>query len=241
MKYIKENSVFVILLTLMVLMLIYLGSLFLVSENQRFASDSANSSTAATTDISSFNVSLNENQLDYNWNLVTGAKSIKKVELYHDDTLIADVTSRATYSQNLLSSGFDTGNNQFSIVVSLDDDTTLKKSIYYYINEAFNFTVSDSENNGTVTYVATYYYEKARPLSSPKVKVALSGGASAQIKYVNTSNENVNDKFVKASAKYSMNVKNIKKGNYQAEMTWTFDEYNLTYNTESSFDASGEK
>lgn len=230
----------------MVSVITYLFGQLITPVSQRTASSGGSSvsdSNDADTSITSFDTSFSANlDINFSWNINIGKQQVKKVELYHNDNeLIKDVTSNVAYSQSFMTSGYDVGNNLFKLVVTLKGGKKLERSNYLYINEAFGFNATSGTSNKKFTVTASYYYENAKPVNAPKVSYIFnSSNIDEKINWVRNEVVSNDGRFTKVNSIYEMSLDRVDPGSYKADFTWTFDEYNVEYTSNSSFEVVGD-
>lgn len=236
LNYLKNNKIFVFLMIVMSMSLIFL-SVQLGGSNKK-GSSKENSLEKRATEVSSFNITLTR-QLDlrFQWNIALGDETIEKMEIFHGDTLLKNVSDIATYSIPFLESGYSTGNQEFTFKLTLENDKVVKKNAYIYINEAFGFNVIDSKQ-GTAKIIlnASYYYDKEKPVSAPKVDITYNKNVSLPITFVSSSVVSETSRFIKVNSVYELDISNAIPGSYIVNATWRFNEFNVSYKTQHNFE-----
>ena len=235
-NYVKKNKIFTILLTLMILILTFLSSQFFLSQDKRYADNSSISEDdSVNTNVKNFSISFDQHYINFNWDIVVGKDGLDSAKIYYHDKELADVTALSAYSLDLINSDVSTGNASFSLVLTNTKDKKTEKTTSIYIDEVFDINVNDEYKDNKITYTITYYYEADKPVNAPKIDYLFSSGVNNYINYDSVERDKVNERFMKASAYYNLDLSKAEEGNYKADLTWKFDEYGITYDSQNSF------
>lgn len=230
MEYFKKNKVFIFLVGILAVSIIALG-LQLMNNNDSSSAYQPNQTEKGSTSINSFNVELNSSlDLTFSWNIKRGSEVIEKVEIYHGDTLLQDVTDKAIYSLSLFHSGIHTGNNEFTFKVYLDTGTVLQKSQYHYIDEVQDFNMSKDIVDNKIRYTVTYYDDKERKAGTLMVNLSHNRTGDIPIKFVSTNVLSEEGGYEKVQVIYEIDINALTEAPYQVNYTFSFDDYNLTIN-----------
>lgn len=228
---IKNNKVFIFLFTILLCIIMALSyRIFVPVNNNDFnLNDPEPSKVAQITNLYG-RFSDSRLAVELSWNIHHGNKKLKSVSLLYDDKKIKDVTSLHSISLPISENDIGTGNHKFDLEVEFEDKTTLIKTVYIYIDEAYSFSVSAQNEETKSTYTVTYYYDKRRPVNAPNVR--FSGSTNAfTINYMNSKVIEEKGDKVKMQAEYELLYNNAKRGDYTLNFIFSFPEYNLEIDT----------
>lgn len=232
MNYIKNNKVFIFLVSVwscVILVLAFQLGLFTSFLPSNEDNPYENVGGYESTTIVGFNGQFldDKHSVYLTWNLMQADKRIESVAIYQDDVLLKDVSGARSIALSLEEFAFKTGNNAFQIKAKLNDDTTLEKNTYVYIDEAFDFEVKDNISDKKVIYETFYYFDARKPVSAPTVFVEGINGMN--ITYLNSEEIEKKGDYVKIKSTYELDFGNVKDGSYTITSNWRFDLYNLEY------------
>ncbi len=235
MSYIKNNKVFLFLFTILLALIVALFYQFINPDSMNGPLENGNATSNAT-QISNFHGQFSDDRLavELSWNINRGKKQLENVELVYGEGRRKDVTDLRSISMPLDTYNILTGNNEFQLIATFSDGTVLDKTVFVYINEAYDFSVT-AQNMDTKTIVtATYYFDKRRPLNTPSV---FFNGAQANFTMAFVSSEKVEEKDnrIKMKVVYEVLYNDAKRGDYNLNLTYAFEQYNLEINYPISF------
>lgn len=233
LNYIKNNKVFVILLcTLIFINATLFYFLFFSFDNSDFI---ASSDVDTTTAISFFNGSFSDDKkaIELSWNIRSGKRTLKTLTLYHGDDELKEVTNSYSVSLPLADYDIMSGNNEFTLKALFDDESLLEKSVYVYVNEAYAFSVSQQTMSDQCVLTLHYFYDQRRKPSIPRMIFTNENYFSAEYDTSKIVSENAN--MVEMQVVYRLLYNNAPTGNYTLPLTFSFDEFNLTYQETISF------
>ncbi|MDF9825010.1 LysM repeat protein [Breznakia sp. PF5-3] len=230
MEYLKKNKVFIALITILVVCITALVIQLTRNSNTNTRTPDPGTSGDTNTGIESFSVSLTQGlNLTFNWSVNRGNDIIEKMEIYHGEKLLQDVSDKAVYSIGLFGSGIHTGNNEFSFVITLDNGKTIEKSTYSYIDEVLDFQVTNTKTESKIIYTVSYYYEKTQPVNAPKVEVHFDQKVDMKINYISNNKVAEESDYVHMNSIYELDTSQAPVGTYHVDLNFTFDEYNLNF------------
>lgn len=235
MNYIKNNKVFIFLLTILLFIISILSYLILFPKtNSNPTRSSDNQSTTAQ--ISTFYGSFNDDVLavELSWNINTGNKKLTKLMLYCNDEELEDVTNSYSISLKQSIYGLNTGNNKFDLVATFSDGTELTKTKYVYTDEAFAIKIAQQNMESKSIYTITYYYDKRKPVNVPSVH--MSGiNENFTMNYVSSETVSEEGNMVNMKVVYELLYNDVKLGNYNVALSFVFSQYNITKNYTATF------
>lgn len=245
-QFFKKNSVFVFLVFVLIISLIGIVFFFGGSETSDdnpielppiIDSDNGDGNTATKpkTKIDSFVGFFDKKaNISLKWTYSESKEKVKKIELFKGDTLIQDVTDANSYVINIFSSNYPTGDNEFELVLTLDNNEKISKKatvrIPYVLNVISNNEIVDDPELGKGVFINfTYQYYKTTPPSSPSLYVTNSTGSPFQIHYVKTAIIDTNNYYT-AKTTFFLDVNNYEPGSYNYNLSCKFTSFNLTFN-----------
>lgn len=228
-KYIRNNRVFLVLLVVMIASIAYLLLQLFQSPNQNTTPENHTNGNSFTS-ISNFGVTLNERiELDFTWNVERGKEEIKKIEIYHNDVLFQDVSMLPFYSISLYASTIHTGNNEFTLIVTLADGKVLEKTTYYYLDEVINFKVEDERVGNIIHYYVQYTFDQTHPVKAPKVSFQLDQDSNMIIEYISSEKVKEENGFITMRAIYDLDISKATAKRYWIQLDFIFSEFNLLF------------
>lgn len=227
MTKIKNNKVFIFLFVILLSIMAVLSYRLIVPANDNnFNLNKDEPSKVAQ--ITNLYGRFSDSRLavEISWGIHPGNKKVKNVSLFYDDKKLKDVNDVRSLSLPIAENDIETGNHKFDLLVDFEDESSLSKTIYIYIDEAYNFSVSSQNSETKSTYTVTYYYDKRRPVQAPTVR--FTGSSSAfTINYISSKIVEEKDNKVKMQAEYELLYNNAKRGDYALNFVFSFPEYNL--------------
>lgn len=236
MEYIKKNKIFTFLIVVLIISIFFLIVQFF---NRNTSSVILNNRENEPTSVSidEFSVSINPSlDVVFHWQLIHGDEKVEKVEIYHNDVLFQDVSDKAMYSTALFATGLHTGNNEFTLKVSLDTGEVLEKSTYEYIDEVLGFQISNTREGNILRYTVAYYYDQDAPVSAPQVSIDYREKVNMLLRFVSNTQVSQENDYILMNAIYEIDLSNVAAGSYQVAFTFSFDEYNLEFNNSEQID-----
>ena len=233
MEYLKKNKVFIFLVGVLAISIITLALQLMNEDNDEdiYQPDPSKQSEKENTEIQDFKVELGSTlDLTFSWDIKRGSEVIEKVEIFHGDTLLQDVTNKAIYSMPLFHSGIHTGNNEFTFKVHLDTGNLLEKSQYLYIDEVQAFNMTKIMENNKIQYILTYYYDKEHEVGTPQIHIVHNRNDIMPIEFVSKNTLGEENGFEKVEVIYEINLSLLMEDSYQLNLTFSFEEYNLIFN-----------
>ncbi|MEG1066922.1 MAG: hypothetical protein RSD85_05155, partial [Erysipelotrichaceae bacterium] len=177
----------------------------------------------------------NDNSIIFEWDLKGINDSIKKVELYYNDIVIANVTGSSSYILPFGIVNFPTGSNTFELKATLDSDKLVTSStnvkIDYIISPNFKYyDITDPTLGSGVMLELTYKFSSNTPASVPSINVNDTHGGAVNITYVNTEYDNSNF-YAIGKTKYFISYKDYKPATYSFNISYSFTnlDHTLSY------------
>lgn len=243
MNYIKNNKIFIFLVTCLLGTILYMS--YLLGAFDTFLPTNQNDPYSnvgeyGKSSIVGFNgkFSNDKHSVYLTWNVVQVDQKIENVSIYQDGLLLKEVTGERSVSLQINEYEFKTGNNSFQIKATLKDGTILDKNTYVYIDEAFDFNVKEIIQDKKIIFEVTYFMDIKKPVNAPNVSFS---GISESLSIAFLSSEEIereND-YAKMKAIYELDFGNAKVGRYTLPILWTFDLYNLEFNTTTTLEVEG--
>lgn len=245
-RFLKQNSIFVFLVSVLIAgvigIVIFFGGTEREEDNpvdipaiEEPGNNDGNTAAKPKTRIDSFVGFFDKkSNITLKWTYSELGKKVKKIELFKGDTLIQDVTDANSYAINIFSSNYPTGDNEFELVLTLENDEKVSKKtvvhIPYVLNVVSNNEIVDDPELGKGVFINfTYQYYKTTPPNSPVLYVTSSTGDPFQINYVKTEIVNTNNYYT-AKTTFFLDVNNYKPGSYNYNLLCQFTSFNLNFN-----------
>ena len=240
MTYIKNNKVFLFLFTILFCLLLVLAYQF-VNPTTTSGPIGNVTNNSSTPQITNFYGQFSDDKLavELSWSINQGNKKIEKIELVYAEGRVKDVSELYSVSLPLNTYNILTGNNEFVLRVYFSDETILTKSIYVYINEAYDFSVSVQNMDNKSILNATYYYDKRKPLKTPNVSYS-GDTTNFTMQFIASEKLEEKDNQIKMKVVYELLYNDVKRGDYSLNLTYTFPEYNLDIDYPISFRVASE-
>ena len=229
MEYLKKNKVFIFLIIVLTFSIFTLTFKLLNEESSGSTYQTSNVENNNSS-INSFKVELNSPlDLTFYWNITRGNDAVEKVEIYHEDVLLQDVSNNVIYSISLFNSGIHTGNNEFTLKVYLQSEKVLQRNQYLYIDEVQEFKMSKENMDTKVRYIVTYYYDKEHEVNVPQVQLEHNRSGNIQINFIESSVLSDTNGFKQVQAIYEIDKQQLNESSYTINFTFLFDKYNLRF------------
>lgn len=241
MIFIKNNKVFLFLFLSFFSIILFLTYSLVKGEESVFYNWGNETSYTENT-ISYFNGNFNENRktVELSWNVQLASSSIDKFEIYKDGSLLRQGKNASSAVLDLIESDLPTGNNKFDLIVTLKDNSTLNKSVYVYIDEAFDFEVTQKIVGSSIVYTVSYYYDDRVPVSAPQLSV-YNVDAAIEVNFLSAKDDEKNGHLIKKVAEYEIRYDNVSVGRYEIDIQWEFLNYNIVENYNSTIDVAGDE
>lgn len=239
MEFVKNNKIFLFLFISFSLVILTL-SFFLVKGDDYYFPSWNNEPQYTTNAISLFNGSFNEQRkaVELSWNIQLASGSIDKFEIYHNDKLLRTGKNASSAVLGIIENDICTGNNDFSLRVTLSDGSILEKHMYVYIDEAFDFSVKQTVVGSTIVYDVEYYYDD-RNIVNPPQMLLYESEYPFGINYLSANDVSKEGHIVRKNASYELNYENVEAGRYEIDIYWEFVNHNLSFNSTSIIDMTG--
>lgn len=237
-KYFKKNKVFVLLF---VCLLFINGVLLLqaTGANTMVMYEEPSEYSPYTTTFK-LNGDFDEQarEVTLSWTLPSSREKVKNIVLYYNNEPIETVTNQYSIRLPLSTYGINTGNANFKLIVTYEDDSAIEKNIYVYINEVFDIQVSSKLEEGKVVYYVTYWYAKNNPSSVPRLNY--NSNVLFDISYKESKVLEEDSAYQKKMSTYELLLNNVSNGKYELDMEWIFIDYdNISYSYYSVFEVKG--
>lgn len=235
MNYIKNNKVFILLTTILFIIISTLGYLIIDGKEPEEIMHPVDNEEIDTY-IKSFDGTFDEVNrcIELKFDIKEVNKLIVKSEIWYDDKKLVEVSNNHSITLPLSTYGFITGDNKFDLKVFLEDSTVLEKSVFVYLQEAFEIKVHERQENNKIIYNIEYYYDIRNRVSVPNIAVP-SSTDPVDIQYVSAKEVGKDGNYVKMNCVYELDYSELEKGDYEIELYWSFPSLNIKYNHVSKF------
>ena len=244
-RFIQKNKIFVGLLTVIVLLIGAMGIYLLqgdkeidvplppiISDPEEIPEEEVKVRAA----ISNFYGNFDDqgNTVFLYWDLKSNDSVIEKVELYSQDTFIADVSNTHSYEMPITVYQFATGNNEFELRCSLKNEVSLSEktvvSVSYIFDVERSHQLIDSEEFGKVIEVTIKYTNnKSTPVGIPSLIVKDLKGTLVSTTFKKNEDISVVNNYVTASTTYYFQVNGYEPNDYTWNAKWNFDVVSLGF------------
>lgn len=233
--YIRNNTVFVGLLSVIVFIILGLGMYYVTQMNLATPPPIDNEEEpepTTTTNIASFESTYTRNnQVVVSWNVVQGEDLVTSINLYHGDTWIADVSGSSSYTMLESVYLFPTGDNEFSLRVQTQSGGSLEAKTTVFINYIIAIEMSSEISEQGVLIKAKYKYNSARPVGVPRIATHFKGDNISQAftySYIDTQRSQ-NGEIVEAETSHLITTNQVVNGTYMMNIRWIFEGNNISY------------
>ncbi|MEG0265487.1 MAG: hypothetical protein RSA06_04940 [Erysipelotrichaceae bacterium] len=240
-KFIKENTIFVSLLSIIVLITLTLGGFYLMSQQNPATilsglnddSDKQDTNRKDKTYVENFYGDFNsDDSIVLNWSIFEYEKErITRVDLYHEKNLIANVTNLNSYQLMLNVYQYPTGKNSFTLQVNLENGKTVSKKIKVNIDEVFDTTFATENVDGGVLVKMNYKYGINKEVGIPNINLSDVKGNALDISYKETTIVAQDGTYVEAITSYFFNTANLKPGSYDYNVRFIFKKVPLSFDS----------
>lgn len=239
MIFIKNNKVF-LFLCLSFIVINLLLSYRILYGNKNSNGNSVEAPTYTNNSISYFNADFSDQRMgvEFSWNVQVGNSSIEKYEIIQGGKVLKSGKNAASAVLAMKDFDFPTGNNKFDLLVTFKSEETLNKTVYVYIDEAFNFNVIQSMEGNKIIYTLSYYYDDRRIATPPQMSVKNSS-QPFNVQYIEANEVKKEGPYVQMEAKYELGFANVEPGKYSVEIIWEYSNYNLVFNSTSEIEVGG--
>lgn len=232
--YIRKNIVFVSLLSILLVITIGAG-IFLWLDQQSTISPAPSTPEPdpiieeVETSISSLEGSYTKSgEVLLSWSIQTGTHAVNSVRLYHGEkSLGGEMKALTSYSLSQSLYQFPTGNNTFTLKVTLENNEVIERDVNIFINYILDMNMSYEQSEAAVTIRLTYRYDDANPVSVPRIKCLDSSSLPLAFTYVDTKRESTQG-VTTAVTTFSIDISNVKQGEYDATIRWIFEGLNIS-------------
>lgn len=173
--YVRKNPVFIALLSVILLISVGLGAYYVM--NHRGTSDTKDTEQdvepeATKAVINSFEGSYNSSKdVILNWSISSNKDKIISVQLFHDDTMIADVTSLNSYTLPQSVYGFAGGTNEFELLIQTENNEEIKRTTSVNVDYLTNVKFTTETTDTGMVLKLQYTYDKNQKISIPRISV----------------------------------------------------------------------
>lgn len=236
MSFVKNNKVFLFLFLSYSIIILTLSYMLIKGEDTVFnAWGSSNNYTE--NNIAYFNGNFNDERkaIEFNWNVELAKGAIEKFEIFREENLLREGINASSAVLSIYEYDIPTGNNKFDLCVTLTDGTLMKKTVYVYIDEVFDFEVSENIVGMSILYDVTYTYDDRNPVTPPQFSI-YNIDQLITLNYISAKEISSNNHYKTIEAVYELNYENIETGRYEINVNWEFIKYNLSFPDTSIID-----
>lgn len=169
------------------------------------------------------------NTIQLSWEINRNDSKIQKVELYNQDSFIADVTNNATYEVPINFYKITTGNNVFRLHITLENEDPVYTETSVFVDYILNVNkthefIETEQGKGALLQIA-YTYNTLTPVGVPTIH--FNRGAVLNVTYVDTVDEKQDNGFVNSVTTYYVPLDNLEVIDW--ECRYSFVSVNLSY------------
>ena len=124
------------------------------------------------------------------------------------------------------------------MLVTFNSGETWTTTVYVYINEAYDFKVSQKVIGDKLNYSLSYYYDDRRPVNPPQMEV-MNTNENFQVQYISAKEVSKEGHYVYMNAEYELSYQGVEAGKYAIDIRWEFSNYNLFFNSSSNLEVEG--
>ncbi len=188
------------------------------------------SQVSSETKIQSFNASYDDisDTVSLSWYIQDTTKNVETIQVLQNEEVLATLQEESSVVLDVLEHNLSSGNNEFKLLVTLQNQTTLEKTVYVYLNEVTDFNVDTIYEGNQTRLLVTYTYDARKPVLAPLMSVSGSN-ESFVLTYLNTQIISQNGNQIIAQSEYLLNFANVEVGNYELYFIVDFADYNLEF------------
>lgn len=229
MGYIKNNKMFVILFLCYSVLIMFL-SFFLINGDTTVIDYWVIGNTYTENNIEYFNASFKEDRdaIEFTWNVQLAKSSVEKYEICYGDVILREGMNASSALISVVEFDIPTGNNKFDLKIYLKNDTVLEKSVYLYLNEVFDFEVSETLSGNSILYTVYYTYDDRNPASVPQFAIN-NFSQPFTLNFVSANVDSTTNHHVRMKAVYELDYVKVEEGRFEFDVSWEFMNYNLIF------------
>lgn len=230
--YIRKNIVFVTLLSILLVITIGAGIFLWLNQETPISPPTPVPPPVADdveTTISSLEGSYTKSgDVLLSWSIQTGTQAVSSVRLYHGEKVLGgEMNALTSYSLSQSLYQFPTGNNTFTLKVTLENNEVIEKNVDVFIDYILDMNMTYEQEEQDVIIHLTYRYDDDNPVSVPRIKCLDSASLPLTFTYVDTTRESTQG-ITTAITTFKIDISNVKQGNYQVSIRWIFEGLNTS-------------
>lgn len=232
LAYINNNRMFVIMLSVIIAITLGLGYYYVtnIRETKPIEKpDDPITDESTETSISSFQgvYDTKTKQIRLTWSIKNGDQKVSSIKLYHNDSILADVSTLNSYVLNQTVYQFPGGNNSFIIKVFLEDEAVLEKTTNVNIEYFSTIECKTEPSDIGVLVKLTYQYNSSAKIGVPRI-VANSLPYQYDFIYKETTKEDLDNGFIKETTIFEIDTRQATTEE-KVTVRWIFDTIGMSY------------
>lgn len=235
MNYIKNNKIFILLFSILCIIISFLGYLIIDGKKPEEIIKPVDKEEIDTY-IQFFEGSFNEKEMvvDLQFEIKEIEKLVVKNEIWYNNKKLVEVKNGNAISLPLSEYGFITGENRFDLKVFLDDNSVLEKTVYVYMDEAFQIEVKEINENNKIIYNIEYWYDSRNIVSVPSMSI-LNTNLPVDIRYISAHEMTRKGQYIKMNCVYELDYSQVEAGKHKIELFWSFPSLDVRKDHTSTF------
>lgn len=238
-KFLKQNFMFVLLLSIIVCVTLGLGIYHLLTsspkETQSDPTPTPPKESETATEISYLSADFKSgNTVRVSWTITQGEAKVSALELYCNENKLADVTSLNYFEMPLGVYQFY-GNVPFTLQATLDNGEVLSKNVQVQIPKILSPRQEITHIDDGVEVTFHYKYYENDTIEVPKLYLMNSGSAAWQVEFVSNVQEGKEGIYVNAAATYRIRAEGLASGSYGFDVRYVFEQVAQSFNDRVEF------
>lgn len=234
LTYIRNNQMFVLLLSVIIIITVALGIYYVnnvmdVQPKELPKEEPSEEPAVKNTDISSFQGTYDtkSKQIRLNWSLQQGNQKITSLKLYHDDNFLADVNTLNSYVLNQDVYRFPGGETSFVLKGILDSGEKIEKETRITIDYFTSINCTTEPSDIGILIKLTYKYHESVSVETPRI-VANSLAYNYKFNFKETKKEEPENGYITQTTVFEVDSREA-LSEEQVTIRWIFDSIGMSY------------
>lgn len=241
--YIEKNRIFVFFVGFILILIIFFLFTFLIDYAKTNQEHNANkptpvpNETIKTTEVTDLKSSYSKssNEVNISWKIKKNDSIIQSVALYEGETYLADINGLSSYTLPLNIYKFNTGRNEFKIIITLDDGSKIEKSISQDIPYVFNVNTTLEKVIGGYQVKVRYSYAQNMEV---KTVPGITSSKTGAWTYQSSTLIEGNDFYRMKETMYFLDTSSLAPGNHEVSIRWIFSDFSLNFDDKIQIEVS---
>lgn len=174
------------------------------------------------------------NVIHFMWDYQLNSHNFKKLELYHNDSLIDLFENEKETELSIFDFDLSTGSNHFELRLYYDDDMSIISEadvfVDYIFDEEMKYQLVDNNLGKGYLFSIKYHYNSKTPVGIPKIFVDPTLSPSIwDASYIGKISRNLQDDYQEIEAFYMVKMNEFPDEIITWNITYTFDSVGLSF------------